>query len=87
MKIFVSIGICFSALCIQLHAEDIAQVCNKLGLYPGSKAKIQWERIFSDPKKMEKYKLDTLHDDTRSKLKVYLIKHAADSEQPMVPGL
>jgi hypothetical protein len=36
---------------------------------------------------MQKYNLNKLSKELRNDLKSYLIKHAADSEQPMVPGL
>ncbi|MGD9969920.1 MAG: hypothetical protein AB7S65_05645 [Sulfuricurvum sp.] len=88
MKAIIALSTCISAICLSLQADECTvQLCNKLGIYPGSKAKIQWERIFSDEKKMQQYKINTLSDDAKSKLKLYLIKHAADSEQPMVPGL
>lgn len=87
MKIVIVFGICVGLLYISLNADEMTQISKKLELYPGSKAKIQWERIFSDEKKMQLYKINTLSDDMKVKLKLYLIQHAADSEQPMVPGL
>lgn len=62
-------------------------LAKELNLYAGTKASIQWERVFSSQRRLAKYKLDQLSQTTRDSLKTYLIKHAADSEQPIVPGL
>jgi hypothetical protein len=73
-----------------LNAQNIQNIpilASKLGLYGGMKATIQWERIFSSEKRLQRYKLDTLPKSVRDELKIYLIEHAADSEQPIVPGL
>ena len=70
-----------------LNAEDIPLLAKELDLYAGTKATIQWERIFSSQRRIEKYKLNYLDKATRNALKHYLINHAADSEQPIVPGL
>lgn len=67
-----------------LSIEDVA---HKLGLIPGTKAVLQWERIFSDQKRMQMYGIDQLSVPLQRDLKAYLINHAADSEQPIVPGL
>jgi len=70
-----------------LFAEDIKSLAKKLNLYGGQKATIQWERVFSSPRHLKRYKLDSLPIETRIKLRDYLIKHSADSQQPIVPGL
>jgi len=70
-----------------LHAQEVSLLAKELKLYGGLKATIQWERIFSSPRRMEKKHLNSLSDTERRALKAYLIKYAADSEQPMVPGL
>ena len=70
-----------------LSAQAIPKLASDLGLYGGMKASIQWERIFSSQKRLKKYNLDTLQNDVQKALKNYLIQHAADSEQPIVPGL
>ncbi|MEN4052841.1 hypothetical protein [Sulfurimonas sp. NWX79] len=70
-----------------LFAEDIAETAKKFNLYGGQKATIQWKRVFSSPRHLKRYKLDTLSQETRTKLQAYLIEHAADSDQPIVPGL
>lgn len=67
--------------------DNIALIAHKLNLYGGEKATIQWQRIFSSERHLKRYKLDTLPIRTRLELKEYLIKHSADSEQPIVPGL
>jgi len=70
-----------------LSTKDIADIAFKLNLYAGTKATIQWERIFSSKRRMEKYHINELPQAQQKELKHYLFKHAADSEQPIVPGL
>jgi hypothetical protein len=67
-----------------LSVEDL---CKEMDIVPASKAVIQWERIFSSDKRKKKYKIDQLAPAVQQQLKNYLIHHAADSSQPMVPGL
>ena len=69
------------------HDESTIALANKLNLYGGAKATIQWERVFSSPRHLKKYHLNTLDISTRNQLKAYLIEHAADSDQPILPGL
>lgn len=76
------------SLCaVTLNAYKIEQLASNLKLYAGTKAIVQWERIFSSPRHMKRYKIDSLSQDVRDELKEYLIEYAADSEQPMIPGL
>jgi isocitrate dehydrogenase len=77
----------FLFLAHNLCAKDIAKIAKKFNLYGGQKATIQWERVFSSQRHLKRYKLDKLPLHTRDELKEYLIKHAADSDQPIVPGL
>lgn len=70
-----------------LNAEDVVVLAKKLNLQAGTKATVQWERIFSSQRHLKRYRLEDVPLYTRTKLKTYLIKHAADSEQPIVPGL
>ena len=70
-----------------LHSDEITILAKKLNLYAGTKASLQWERIFSSQRRMKQYKLNTLSPELKNKLRMYLIEHAADSEQPIVPGL
>lgn len=75
---------------ISLYAnvqQGMPALAKQLDLYGGEKAIIQWERVFSSPRHLKKFKLDTIDPETREKLKHYLIEHAADSDQPIVPGL
>ena len=67
--------------------EQIAQLAKSYNLYAGSKASIQWERIFSSERHLKRYKLEEIPESLRQELKHYLIMHAADSDQPIVPGL
>lgn len=67
--------------------EDMSDIAKNLNLYAGTKASIQWERIFSSERRLKRYKLDEIDTNKLIRLKSYLIKHAADSKQPVVPGL
>jgi len=70
-----------------IFADTAQQLAKNLNLYAGSKAIAQWERVFSSERRMQRYNIDTLNSKELHKLKEYLIKHAADSDQPVVPGL
>jgi len=70
-----------------LYSKEIATIAKEYNLYGGQKATIQWKRIFSSPRHLKRYQLDKLSPATRKKLETYLIEHAADSDQPIVPGL
>ena len=76
-------------LSFTLHAQssETVTLAKNLNLYAGSKAVIQWERVFSSSRHLTRYKLDSLSQKQRDDLKKYLINHAADSKQPIVPGL
>ncbi len=78
----ISIGIITN-----LSANSIATFAQQLNLYPGTKATVQWERVFSSKRRLKRYGLDRLAYDKLVRLKYYLIEHAADSKQPIVPGL
>ena len=67
--------------------EKGALIAKQLRLVPGSKAAIQWKRVFSSEKKKKKYRLTALSKEELAALKKYLIEHAADSPKPIVPGL
>ena len=68
-------------------SDSIANISKELKLIPASKAIVQWERVFSSEKRKQRYHIDQLTPDVQLLLKEYLIDHAADSSQPMVPGL
>ena len=67
--------------------DSIVKVCVELDLVPASKAIVQWERVFSSEKRKSRYGIDQLSLEVQQLLKTYLVEHAADSSQPMVPGL
>lgn len=71
------------------YANDtkIEKVCKDMKIVPASKAIIQWQRVFSSEKRKERYGIDRLSPEVQQLLKEYLVLHAADSSQPMVPGL
>lgn len=67
--------------------KEVIDLAKSLNLYPGTKASIQWERVFSSQKKLQRYGLDILDKEEQEALKAYLIQFSADSDQPIVPGL
>lgn len=67
--------------------NSMQQLCKEMNLIPAGKAVVQWERVFSSEKRKKRYHIDQLPSEIQSMLKAYLIDHAADSSQPMVPGL
>ncbi len=88
LKTFLLTFITFTPLlALPSYAEPIETIAKKLNLYGGEKATVQWKRVFSSKRHLQRYKLEKLDKTTRDKLKKYLIEHAADSEQPIVPGV
>ena len=76
-----------SIFILTLEAKEISLLAKELNLYGGTKATVQWERVFSSKRHLIRYGLESIPKDTRDRLKVYLIDHSADSQQPIVPGL
>ena len=70
-----------------IEAKEAKMIAKQLGLYPGTKASIQWERVFSNERRQKRYGIDKLSDSEKIALKLYLIRYAADSDRPVVPGL
>jgi len=66
---------------------EMVKLTKELDIYAGSKAIVQWERVFASQRHLKRYKLEKFSKEKREELKLYLIKHAADSQQPIVPGL
>ncbi len=83
MRYFIAIFLLINIL----FANSAEKLAKELSLVAGTKAIIQWERVFSSQRRMKKYKINTLTTIEIDNLKKYLIKHAADSDQPVVPGL
>ncbi len=86
-KILFSLSLIVFFTSLSASSISAPALAKKLNLYAGTKASVQWERIFSSQRRLQKYGLDTLEYDELIELKYYLIKHAADSKQPIVPGL
>jgi len=78
---FLSISSLFAS---ESHAQALAK---KLHLSAGSKAIVQWERIFQSERKMKRYHIDSLSPEDREILKEYLINHAIDSDKPTIAGI
>jgi hypothetical protein len=86
MKFYIFIFIiCLSSI----HASEIKAVtiAKSLNLSAGSKAIVQWERVFNSTRKMKRYRISQLNDDEKNALKEYLINHAIDSDQPTIAGV
>lgn len=64
--------------------RDLAR---ELDINPATKAIIQWERYFSNPKRLKRLGADKLNPQELQALKEYLIQHAADSDQPAAAGI
>lgn len=87
MNIFVlRASIIFLLLNLNVAALEVKELANSLKLSAGSKAVVQWERVFSSDRKMKRYMIDTLTVNKQNELKAYLINHAIDSDHPTVAG-
>jgi len=75
------------AFSVPLSADGGESIAIKYKIDPSKKAIAQWERIFSKAKKLKKFGIDSLSDADKSALKEYCIAHAADSDNPTVPGM
>ena len=84
---FLVLVFLFGSAAFATHNDSIANVCKQMKLVPASKAIVQWERVFSSEARKKRYHIDQLSPEVQELLKEYLIEHAADSSQPMVPGL
>lgn len=72
---------------VLIYGQEGRVLCQKLNLQPGTKASIQWERIFKSEARQKRLGIDKLTEREKKVLEVYLLEHAADSAHPMVPGL
>jgi hypothetical protein len=85
MRLLILLFVLLSSLLVA-DESDIAKLAKTLHLSAGSKAIIQWERVFTSARKMKRYKIDKLSPQEREKLKAYLVNHAIDSDQPTIAG-
>lgn len=72
---------------VMIYAQEGRLLCQKLNLQPGTKASIQWERIFKSEERQKRLGIDKLTEHEKKVLESYLLEHSADSAHPMVPGL
>jgi hypothetical protein len=86
---FIRIFIVSVLLSSTLFSNDKSgeEIAKRLGLRAGSKAILQWERVFKSSRKMKRYNIDKLSPEEKEKLKEYLIEHAIDSDHPTVAGV
>jgi len=88
MKPFiVRLLFCLFVPLVVAQEDDVAALAKSLHLNAGSKAIMQWERVFQSKRKLKRYKLDSLSQEQRQRLKKYLINHAIDSDQPTIAGV
>jgi len=71
---------------VNLNAIEVEALAQKLNLSAGSKAIVQWKRVFKSERKMKRYKIDTLSNEQKIALEEYLKNHAIDSDKPTVAG-
>jgi len=83
MKLII---ICLILSLSVLHADG-EEIAKSLNLSPGTKAMLQWERVFTSKRKMKRYKIDKLSSKEKEELQMYLINHAIDSDQPTIAGV
>ena len=86
MKLFIVFFLLLN-LSLQANQAHAMALAKALHLSAGSKAIVQWERIFQSPRKMKRYKIETLTQKDRNILKEYLVDHAIDSDQPTIAGI
>lgn len=87
MKKVVVLFLLFLVSFLYGYNEAGAFIAKKHSLIPGTKAAIQWKRVFESKRKLKKYGLENLSANELESLKQYLLDHAADSPKPIVPGL
>ncbi len=86
MKKLIKLLLILSVATFIANAKTGKELAQELGIDAGSKAIVQWERIF-DKKRYNKIGAEKLNEEELLALKEYLIKHAADSDQPAAAGL
>jgi len=85
MKIFrILFTLSFITSLLFAGGKDIA---NKLELKASTKAISQWEKVFTDDKKMEKLGISALSIKDKALLKEYLLKNAVDSDHAEAAGI
>jgi len=87
VKLFLLCVIFFFISSLDASESRALMLAESLHLSAGSKAIVQWERIFASPKKMKRYKIDQLSQEEQEILKEYLIDHAIDSDKPTIAGI
>ena len=85
-KIIYKITLLIIIFSVNSYSQDIEDVVHDLNLSAGSKASVQWKRVFKSERKMKRYGIYTLSEDTKKELQEYLINHAIDSDRPTVAG-
>jgi hypothetical protein len=87
VKLFRLFVLFFFVTILNASESRAIALAKSLHLSAGSKAIVQWERIFASPRKMKRYKIDQLSQEDREILKEYLIDHAIDSDKPTIAGI
>jgi len=84
MKAKLLLVMLFAISAFALTGEELA---HKLHISPSSKAMIQWQRVFTNKRKMRRLGIDKLTKKEQEILEQYLINHAADSAEPIAAGI
>jgi len=70
-----------------VNALTPVEIVNIHSIKPYAKAKQQWVRVFKKERKLKKYGLNKYSKQEKLDLLKYLIKNAADADNPNIPGL
>jgi len=87
-NLFISTALLVSSMSVTaLNALTPEEIVELHDMKPYAKAKKQWKRVFKKEKKLKKLGLNEYSEKEKSDLLNYLIKNAADSDNPTVPGI
>lgn len=87
-NLLISSALLISSMSVTaLNALTPGEIVELHDIKPYAKAKRQWKRIFKKEKRMKKLGLTEYSKKEKTDLLNYLIKNAADSDNPTVPGL
>ena len=85
MKLNILLFLTFTSL-LNANSTLGMRLSQSLHLSAGSKAILQWERVFKSKRKMKRYNIISLSENEKNALQEYLVNHAIDSDQPTIAG-
>jgi len=86
MNFFKLLLLLIVPLLLDANSASGEALAKRLHLSAGTKAIIQWERVFKSKRKKQKYNIVSLSANEQNALKEYLVAHAIDSDKPTVAG-